>query len=345
LIEGGNLVIYKNTIPSTLMWSTSEAGFTNLTQSACVKGRLLILYQEWAINGVNNTCDAVEIQDNGLLAFWENGIKMLELGTASSCPTTTSTTTTQSTTTNVPCIGDTIYSGQCLYPGQALCSKNGCFKIIVENSVLICYRTSDMTVAWKQPLRSVNACMASSGVFGALIQYPGPSDAVLTDDGQLITLLRSTGERNLGNFGIASTCNSNSICSQSVIDVGECFVPGQVKVSCNGCFKMVLEGGNLVVYHNNLLGLQPVFTYSIWGLAVKACGEGTYFQFYTSDGSPVGGVGPEHDYNGVIAKVLDNGQIVFAAKNASIAHVFTFGNATSCYVGSTLAPTAVPTGI
>jgi hypothetical protein len=335
VIENGNLVVYKNSNLPSVVWRSNQ--YSNNTQKVCIQGAVVNVFSGWGIYGFNNSCDIMQIQDDGLIVFWENGIKRTYTeGIKSSCPTTTSTTTTQSTTTAayIPCIGDTIYSGQCLYPGQALCSKNGCFRMIIENSVLIAYRMSDMSVAWKQPIKSINACMAITGVFAELIEFARLSDAVLTDDGQLIVLLGSTGGRGLGNFGIASTCNSSSICSQSVIDVGECFFPEQVKVSCNGCFKMVLEGGDFVVYHNNAPGLPPVLSYPTWGITVKACGGIELLEFYTTDGTKTGGVGPPHDHNGVIAKVLDNGQIVFAAKNASIANVFTFGNATICSINS-----------
>lgn len=351
-IENGNLVIRHNTnlTSSPIFVYTVTSG---QTAEICAGSDMLSFYSAseqiiWN-NGVGGGIGIdARLLDNGQVIVQSRGLNSSYqlIGTLANCYTSTTITTTTSTTTSsifsIPCIGDTLYIGQCLYPGQALCSKTGCYKAIIENGDLVVYRISDMIIAWRSPYtngRATRACATNSSYFDIsphTIGLSGPSNAQLTNDGQLFFLLQSTGQRNLGNLGIGSSCFSNFICAQSVIDVGECLTPGQFKVSCNECFKMVLEGGNLVVYYNNALGLPPVWTYqSTSGQAAKACGEVGSFQFYSSSGSHVWGEGPSSDGNGVTAKILDNGQIVFAAKNSSISYVFTYGNASSCYTPTT----------
>lgn len=230
-----------------------------------------------------------------------------------------------------------------------MCSKNGCFKLIFQNGDLVAYRTSDMSLIWNTHLytngQMVKACAETDGfkfyaiAYGSTlftqiaISLPSPYDVKFTDNGQLLFVMRNSGEiYEYSNFGVGTNCKSNTNCSESIVDVGECISTGQAKISCNGCFKMVLEKGNLVVYYNNAPGLPPIYTFNTNGQAVKACASSSApFYFYSASGQIVWG-SFIHMYSlGVYMKLLDNGQIVFASKNESDILISTYGKSTSCY--------------
>lgn len=119
-------------------------------------------------------------------------------------------------------------------------------------------------------------------------------------------------------------------CADSIIKSGECLYEGQVKYSCNGCFKIVIENGNLVVYYNNVPGVPPVWTSNYTnGLAVKACAENPNFVFYGASMQLwiILFTGP------VDAKLLDNGQMMFAQRGTNSS--FTYGTSASCYPTTT----------
>lgn len=163
---------------------------------------------------------------------------------------------------------------QCLNAGEFRYSCNGCFRMgFLDGSFVISHATDPSSIIHTIFNGSaVKVCASYQG-----ITFYSASDEILRMDivygyertyfylsdtstfnvrqyySYTMQTLRSYGVNTecIGSVTLPTTITTThfyqSICDSAIIKPGECLFPWQFKYSCNGCFRMGLIDGNLVI--------------------------------------------------------------------------------------------------
>lgn len=171
MLQGdGNLVVYTTSSPVRSIWSAGTQGRGGVRLCMQNDGNL-VLYRAnntavWS-TGTMYPGAYAEMQFDGQLAIWQNGISRYASGPQASCVTTTASATTPIPTRacNIGLAG-----GECMFLGDVVSSCQTCFKLVLQDDGnLVIYPTVDSVksvwASFTQGKGAVKACMQDDGNF------------------------------------------------------------------------------------------------------------------------------------------------------------------------------------
>lgn len=121
------------------------------------------------------------------------------------------------------------------------------------------------------------------------------------------------------------------ICDSAIIRPGECLVAGQFKISCNGCFRMGLINGNLVVSSTLISPFAAHFILNAQNRAYKLCSNDTSLVFLDDTNTNILTQG-SNQAGQVYIYIGDDSQVILGSVSGP--YVF-YGNPSECYKPTT----------
>lgn len=174
------MVIYTTANPIKAIWASNTQGMGGVKLCMQTDGNL-VLYTA-SNSPIWNTATffagaTVELQYDGQLAVWKNGVGRYATGNVASCVTTVAPVTTPKPS-RVCNIG--MAAGECIVPGDVIYSCFDCFKLLLrDDGVLAVYTTVfPVKLVWSSPTQGksgIKACMQTDGNF---VLYTATGSAV-----------------------------------------------------------------------------------------------------------------------------------------------------------------------